>query len=138
MAADLLDVAVGTKLPPIAFDAISRTELAMFAGASGDHNPIHLDTDVARSAGLDDVFAQGMLSMAYLSRLLLEWAPQQQLREFGVRFTAITPVHGAPTATGTVTAVGTVDGERRVTVEVTMALTDGRVTLVGDAQVALG
>jgi acyl dehydratase len=137
MAANLLDAEVGTELPPIVFGAISRTQLAMFAGASGDHNPLHLDIDVARSAGLDDVFAQGMLSMAYLSRLLLEWAPQQQLREFGVRFTAITPVHGTPTATGTVTSVRTVDGERRATVEVTVALADGTVTLVGDAQVAL-
>ena len=41
-----------------------RATLALFAGASGDHNPIHIDLDVARSAGLDDVFAHGMLSMA--------------------------------------------------------------------------
>ncbi len=65
-----------TGLPPLIVDQISRTTLALFAGASGDHNPIHIDLDVARSAGLDDVFAQGMLSMAYLGRLLTDWVPR--------------------------------------------------------------
>ena len=45
-------------------------ELALFAGASGDHNPIHIDIDFARKAGMPDVFAHGMLSMAWLGRLL--------------------------------------------------------------------
>ena len=75
---------------------ISRTTLALYAGASGDHNPIHIDLDVARSAGLDDVFAHGMLSMAYLGRLLTGWVPQERIRSFQVRFAAITPVHGQP------------------------------------------
>ena len=127
----------GTQLPPIEFDAIDRAQLAMFAGASGDHNPIHIDIDVARSAGLDDVFAQGMLSMAYLSRVVLEWAPLERLREYGVRFTAITPLHAKPTATGTITSIVDVEGERRAVIEVRMTLADGTVTLLGDAQVAL-
>ena len=71
-ARPLAGVIAGTELPPLVVDPISRTTLALFAGASGDHNPIHIDLDVARSAGLDDVFAQGMLSMAYLGRLLTQ------------------------------------------------------------------
>lgn len=128
---------VGQTFEPLVVPPISRTTLALFAGSSGDHNPIHLDLDVARSAGLDDVFAHGMLSMAYLSRFLLEWAPQSRLREYSVRFTAITPVHGRPTATGTVTDVREVDGERCALVEVKVALADGTVTLVGDARIAV-
>ena len=96
---------VGDELPPLVVEPISRTTLALFAGASGDHNPIHIDVDVARSAGLDDVFAHGMLSMAYLGRLLTGWAPQGRLRSVQVRFTAITPVHGQPTCTGTVVSI---------------------------------
>lgn len=40
--------------------AITRARLALFAGGSGDCNPVHIDIDVARTAGFDDVFAQGM------------------------------------------------------------------------------
>lgn len=131
------DVVVGTELPPLALAPISRTSLALFAGASGDHNPIHIDLDVARSAGLDDVFAQGMLSMAYLGRLLTGWVAQHQIRSYGVRFAAITPVHGQPTCTGRVMAVDDVDGERRATLELAVTLADGTTTLTGDAVVAL-
>ncbi len=68
-------VNVGDELPELTTRPISRTTLALFAGASGDHNPIHIDTDFARKAGMDDVFAHGMLSMAYLGRLLTGLVP---------------------------------------------------------------
>lgn len=128
---------VGAELPPLAVDPISRTTLALFAGASGDHNPIHVDLDVARSAGLDDVFAHGMLSMAYLGRLLTDAVGQDAICSYRVRFAAITPVHGQPTCTGTVTAVDDVDGERRATVDLQVALADGTVTLLGQAVIAV-
>ncbi|GAY14528.1 MaoC/PaaZ C-terminal domain-containing protein [Mycobacterium sp. shizuoka-1] len=130
-------IAVGSELPPLALPAISRLTLALFAGASGDHNPIHVDVDAAKSAGAPDVFAHGMLSMAYLGRLLTNWAAPEDLRSYRVRFAAITPVHGQPTCTGQVTAIDEVDGERRATVEVTVTLADGTVTLSGDAVVAI-
>ncbi|AQT81547.1 dehydratase [Mycolicibacterium litorale] len=126
----------GTELPTLSVPPISRLTLALFAGASGDHNPIHVDSDAARSAGMPDVFAHGMLSMAYLGRLLTNWVPQERLRSYRVRFAAITPVHGQPTCTGRVTAVDEVDGERRATVELAVALADGTVTLTGEAVVA--
>jgi len=130
-------LAVGAALPALTIDPISRTTLALFAGASGDHNPIHIDIDVAKSAGVDDVFAQGMLSMAYLARLLTNVVPQQQIRSYKVRFAAITPVHGQPTCTGKVTAVDEIDGEQRATVELTVTLADGTITLIGEAVLAL-
>lgn len=134
---DDLVLAVGTELPPLHVEPISRTTLALFAGASGDHNPIHVDLDVARSSGLDDVFAHGMLSMAYLARLLTDWVPQDRIRSYAVRFAAITPVHGEPTCSGRVVAVDDVDGERRATLEVVVRLADGTTTLTGEAVVAL-
>lgn len=126
-------ITVGTELPALQLPAISRTTLALFAGASGDHNPVHIDLDAAQSAGIDDVFAHGMLSMAYLGRLLTDWVPQERIRSYRVRFAAITPVHGEPTCTGRVVAVD--DG--LATLDLVVALPDGTVTLTGDATVAL-
>jgi acyl dehydratase len=74
----------------IAFPPIDRTTLALFAGASGDHNPIHIDIDFARAAGLDDVFAQGMLVMGRMGSLLATLAPPEQIAAFEARFVAIT------------------------------------------------
>lgn len=130
-------LAVGDDLPPLAIPPISRTTLALFAGASGDTNPIHIDLDVARSAGLDDVFAHGMLSMAYLARLLTDLVGPDRVRSYSVRFAAITPVHGEPTCSARVAAIDEVDGERRASLELTVSLADGTVSLTGDAVVAL-
>ncbi len=123
--------AVGAELPPLTVSPITRTTLALFAGASGDHNPIHIDIDAARAAGHDDVFAQGMLPMAYLGRLISGWVPQERIRSFGVRFLAITPVHGTPTCTGRVVSVG----DAELTLELGVHLADGTQTLHGTAVV---
>lgn len=137
MTTDIADIQVGTEVPALAVQPITRTTLALFAGASGDHNPIHIDLDAAKEAGFDDVFAHGMLSMAYLGRLITSWVPQSQLRSLSTRFSAITPVHARPTCTGTVTSVDEVDGERRATLDVQITLEDGTVTLRGEAMVAV-
>jgi len=61
----------GELVSELRINPITRTTLALFAGASNDHNPIHIDIDFARAAGVDDVFTHGRLSMAYLRRLLV-------------------------------------------------------------------
>lgn len=122
----------GDVLPSLELPEITRTTLALYAGASGDHNPMHIDLDVARSGGMDDVFAHGMLSMAYLGRLLTNYVPQERIRTYSVRFASITPLHAKPTCTGTVTKVE--DGLAHLDIAVT--LSDGTVTLRGDAVVA--
>lgn len=126
-------VAAGTDLPPLEPPTITRTTLALFAGASGDHNPIHIDIDVAHSAGLDDVFAQGMLSMAFLGRLLTAWVPQDRIVSYGVRFAAITPVNARVTCAGTVSAIE----DDLASLDLRVTLPDGTVTLTGDATVRL-
>lgn len=126
-----LDFTIGTQLPDLRLSPISRATLALFAGASGDTNAIHIDLDVARSAGFDDVFAQGMLSMAYLGRLLTSRLPAGRLRSWRVRFRAMTPVHAAPVCRAIVTAVH----DRVATLDLEVCLPDGTVTLSGTATI---
>jgi acyl dehydratase len=110
---------------------ITRTALALYAGASGDHNPVHIDIDACHEVGIPDVFAHGMLSMAYLGRLLTDWVPQERIRSYSVRFSAITPVNATPVCRGTVTKVE--DGCAHL--DLTVTLPDGTVTLQGSAVV---
>ncbi|WP_406648325.1 MaoC family dehydratase [Aliisedimentitalea scapharcae] len=127
-------VNVGDALPPIVTKPISRTTLALFAGASGDHNPIHIDIDFARKAGMPDVFAHGMLSMAFLGRLLTGWVPPSAIREFSTRFVAITQVHAIITCTGQIAEK--LDGNR-VRLEIQAADQNGDVKLAGGAIIVL-
>ena len=134
------EVQVGDALPELVLPPVSRQTLALFAGASGDHNPIHLDLDFARAAGFPDVFAQGMLGMAWLGRLLTGWLPQSQLREWSVRFTAVTHVGDRLTCRGRVVeklpTAGAAD-EPRVRVAVEMVDATGDVKIAGSALLAV-
>jgi acyl dehydratase len=130
-------IEVGTSLPELVLPPITRATLALYAGASGDHNPMHIDLDTARAAGSEDVFAHGMLSAAYLGRLLSGWVPQQQIRSLSMRFVAITPVLSRPTCSGTVVAIEEADGERRARVALEVRLENGTTSLTGEAVVAL-
>ena len=129
-------VNVGDALPPLTLPPLTRTTLALYAGASGDHNPMHIDIDFARAAGMPDVFAHGMLSMAWLGRLLTEWAPQRDLREWSVRFSAITHVGERIVCTGRVTEKLERDGEPLIRVAVATVNEAGAVKLTGEALIA--
>ncbi|MFC4521453.1 MaoC family dehydratase [Cupriavidus pinatubonensis] len=131
------DVNVGAKLPALALPAINRTTLALYAGASGDHNPIHIDIDFARKARMPDVFAHGMLSAAYLGRLLTAWVPQTALRSVSIRFTGITHLGNQPTCTGEIVERFEVNGEKRVKVAIRCTNQFGEDKLVGEAVAAL-
>ena len=128
------EVQVGTELPPLQADPITRLTLALYCGASGDHNPIHVDSDFARAAGRDDVFAHGMLGMAYLARLVTGWVPQRAIRALSTRFVAITHVGDRITCSGTVVEKL---GGRRVRLALTAQDQSGIVKLAGEAIVEL-
>ena len=130
-------VKVGDELPALKLPRITRTTLALFAGASGDHNPVHIDLDFAKAAGMPDVFAHGMLSMAYLGRFLTNWAPQTQLRHYAVRFSAITPIGAKLTCGGKVVEKLEHNGEQVVKLEIGVVDENGELKLSGDALVAL-
>jgi len=129
---------VGDELPSHECGPITRATLALFGGASGDHNPIHIDSDFAKQAGMPDVFAHGMLSMAFLAQILTNWVSQTQIREYGVRFTSITPVLATVTCTGKVTDKFELEGEPCLKVELIAKINDGTKTLVGDAVIGFG
>lgn len=130
-------VQVGDALPPLTLRPINRTMLALYAGASGDHNQIHIDIDFARKARMPDVFAHGMLSAAYLGRLLTAWVPQPQLRRIAVRFTGITQLGHVPHLTGCIAEKLEQNGETCVRVEIRCENQYGEPKVVGDAVIAL-
>ena len=130
-------VQVGDELLALQFPPVDRTTLALFAGASGDHNPIHIDIDVARRAGMPDVFAQGMLGMAWVGRLITGWAPQSRLRRFDARFQGITHLGNAMRCSGRVVEKLEHNGERCVRIELQSANQFGQTKIAGEALVAL-
>ena len=135
-SSEIAKLQVGDMLEPMTHDPISRTTLALFAGASGDHNPIHIDIDFAKSVGLDDVFAHGMLGMAYLGRFLTSIADQSNIRSYSVRFSSITQVGAKLKCTGKVKEITDTSAERLMTIELSATDQNNDVKLIGDAVIA--
>jgi acyl dehydratase len=80
-------IEIGTTIPPHEFE-INRALLKQYADASGDQNPIHQDEAFAKSVGLPDVIAHGMLTMALAGKYISDWAGgSQNVKEFSARFT---------------------------------------------------
>jgi acyl dehydratase len=78
----------GTEIPPLQYQ-VTRGNLVRYAGASGDFNVIHWNERVAKSVGLPNVIAHGMLTMALAGRFVTEWAGDPgAVIEFGVRFSS--------------------------------------------------
>lgn len=133
----LAGLKVGSKLPVHIQGPITRGTLALFAGASNDHVMLHIDSDYAKEAGMPDVFGHGMLSMAYLAQLITHWVPQERLRTWSVRFTAITPLHATIHCRGEVTELFEEGGERRARLAIGAETADGTTTLDGEAVITI-
>ena len=87
----------------------TREQIAAYAEASGDHNPIHLDDDFAKSVGLPGVIAHGMLQMGLLATVASEAAGgPEHLRRLSVRFA------GMVVPGDTVTFAAAPDGEGKL------------------------
>jgi acyl dehydratase len=77
---------VGQELAPHTF-TINRALLVAYANASGDQNPIHQNEEFAKSVGLPDVIAHGMLTMALAGKYVSDLAGSAAVKEFSARFT---------------------------------------------------
>ena len=80
------DVKVGDQAPAIEHQ-LTRTDLVMYAGASGDFNPMHHDEIAAQAAGLPSVFGHGMFSAGLLATAVTNYVGIGNLSSYRVRFT---------------------------------------------------
>lgn len=67
-------VQAGTLLPPVAYAPADRLNMIRMALFLHDANPVHLDRVYARERGFPDVIQQGNLNLAFLVRMVKEWA----------------------------------------------------------------
>lgn len=99
-AATAASATTSTKTPatpqgepiPTLTKTVTQEQINAYADVSGDHNPIHINPEAARTVGLDGTIAHGMLSMAFLGQLVTDWLTSRQgghLARLRVRFQAM-------------------------------------------------
>jgi acyl dehydratase len=80
------DVSAGDA-GPVIHHRLTRTDLVMYAGASGDFNPMHHDEIAAQQAGLPSVFGHGMFTAGLLATAVTNFVGIGTLTSYRVRFT---------------------------------------------------
>jgi acyl dehydratase len=125
-------IEVGTTIPEVVFQ-IDRELLKRYADASGDQNPIHQDEAFAKSVGLPDVIAHGMLTMALAGKFVSDWAGKPAaVLEFSARFTkpVVVPANTKVDLTVSATVAEVIDGKVRLD----LTATSGGVKVLGMAK----
>ena len=133
MSFNLDNAFVGDKIPDLVIEPITRSTLALYAGASGDHNPIHIDLDFAKESGMKDVFAHGMLIMAYLGRAVTNFVPQSNLKNFSVRFSSITNIGDILTCSGKVKKIDKNNSKKTIVLDLIVSDEFGDIKISGVA-----
>src|SRR6476661_7614765 len=138
MALRARDLKVGDTHEEVVVDDLSRTQIVMYAGASGDYNPLHSDEIfTTRVAGYPSVFAHGMLSMGATGRVLTDWFGAGGLTKYGVRFVNQVWPGDTLTTTATVEAVREENGEHFADLTVTTVNQDDKPVVTGTATARL-
>ena len=109
MALNASELKVGDSYTERLVEDLKRTQIVMYAGASGDYNPVHTDEEfTTKVAGYPSVFAHGMLTMGMTGKMLTNYVGDGRLTEYGVRFTS--QVFPGDTLDATATVTGVDDG----------------------------
>lgn len=131
------NIKVGDAIPTMVKPAITHLQLALYAGAGADHNPIHVDEEAAKAGGLPGIIAHGMLPLGFLGQLLTQWVPQNQVRSLSARFVAMAFPGDVITCSGKVAGKREVAGEKLVDLEIVAQNQKGENIQLGKATVAL-
>ena len=129
-------IVAGTVIPPFVAPPVTRLQLALFAAAGADPNSIHLDDAVAQASGLPRAIVHGMLTMAYLGRLLTRQFPLASVRSLEGRFVAMAFPGDTITCTGTARGCSMQRGEHVIELDLAARNQDGVTLLTGKAGVA--
>ena len=130
MALSATNLKAGDTYTECLVEDLSRTQIVMYAGASGDYNPVHTDEKFTKEiAGYPSVFAHGMLTMGMTGRMLTNYVGDGRLTKYGVRFTS--QVWPGDTLNSTATVVDVTEGIVNLSVETTNQ--DGVIVLSGYA-----
>ncbi len=130
-------VRVGEEMPGLSKTPVDRVQLARYAGASGDFNPVHVDETYAKSLGMPSVYAPGMLIMGFLGQLVSDWARGAQLRRYSVKFSKIVWPGDTVVCKGRVTERWGDEGRYFAELDLWAENQKGELVLRGGAQIQL-
>ncbi len=131
------DIEVGYEIPQLVKKPITETQLVMYAGASGDFNPIHTVHAFGEKAGFGGVIGHGMLSMGFAGQFMTDWVGVKALKKLAVQFRAVTKPKDVITVSGKVVKKYTHEDQKLVDCEFLALNQKGDKIIVGTATAEL-
>ena len=131
------DVEVGDKIPELVKEPITETQLVMYAGASGDFNPMHTVHKFGEKAGFGGVIAHGMLGMAFAGQLITDWLGAGAMTKFSVRFLGIIKPKDVITCHGKITKKYSDGGKNYIDCDLVLVKQNGDTVITGSTKVIL-
>jgi 3-hydroxybutyryl-CoA dehydratase len=128
-----------TKGLPVVVKHISQEKVNLYAEASGDFNPIHIDEDFAKTTPLGGTIAHGMLILAYVSQMMTAAFGESWLSggKLNVRFKTPARPGDTVTVSGKVRTTERKGNETSVTYDVLCQNQKGETIITGEASVRL-
>ena len=129
----------GATLPAVKKN-IRQDNINLYAKASGDFNPIHIDADYARKTPLGGTVAHGMLILACVSQMMTnafgrDWLSGGRLN---VRFRAPARPGDVITVSGSIRHIEKADGHQMIDCDVLCSNQNDEPVITGDARVKVG
>lgn len=128
----------GDSLPTIE-KVVTQDQIEMYARASGDFNPIHVDREFAASTQFGGTIAHGMMVAATISEMMAaafgrRWPESGSMK---IRFRSPVKPGQRITAQGSVRRVDVLEGASRITCSVSVVKDDGETAIAGQAEVRI-
>ena len=108
----------GEQVAPITKPAVTRVQIAKFAGASQDWSPLHLDDDFAKGAGYGGVFAHGAIALSFATEAVSRWLENGRVLAVTGKFRKLVWPGDMLRMTGMVADRYEANGEARIDVDV--------------------
>ena len=131
------DVDVGYEIAKLVKEPLTDIQLVMYAGASGDFNPIHTVHSFGVKAGFGGVIGHGMLSMGFAGQFMTSWLGINALTNLSVQFRAVTKPKDLVTVEGTITKKYSKDNNNYIDCDLVAKNQNGDKIIVGKATAAL-
>lgn len=114
---------------------ITEADISLFAGITGDFNPIHVNQEAAEKTIFKKRIAHGMLTGALVSTVLGTTLPGMNTIYISQEFKFVAPAFIGDTLTATVEVIDKRDDKNMLTMKTIVSNQDGKEVVTGEARV---
>ena len=112
---------------------VTETDVILYAGITGDNNPVHINEIEAKASRFGQRLVHGMLTAGFISAVLGTCLPGKGAIYMGQTLKFLRPVHIGDTVTAIGEVIAKNEEKRQITMRTTVVNQDGKMVIDGEA-----